>query len=144
MSLVYAGFQWLECRFSANYFLKFWVYYYILFYTHHQELMKSMGAMVASHLYSCWMWWSDTFWMALTRLWPHSFLCTGFAATDGMVTFEVLLWRFLYDLTAMVSSVHSINDSNETWFGFVHLEASLVFKFVWLKSRPKVEQYMCT
>jgi hypothetical protein len=52
-------------------------------------------------------------------------LCTGFAATDGMVTFEVLLWRFLCDLTAKVSSVHSVNDSNEAWFGFVHLEASI-------------------
>jgi hypothetical protein len=40
-------------------------------------------------------------------------------------TFEVLLWRFLCDLTAMVSSVHSVNDSNEAWFGFVHLEASI-------------------
>jgi len=65
-------------------------------------------------------------------------LCTGFAATDGMVTFEVLLWRFLCDLTAMVSSVHPVNDSNEAWFGFV-----LRFQS-WLKSRPKVEQEMCT
>jgi len=29
----------------------------------------------------------------------------------------------------MVSSVHSVNDSNEAWFGFVHLDLSFVFKF---------------
>jgi hypothetical protein len=38
---------------------------YVLLYTHGQELIKVMAA--SCHL--C-RWWSDTLWVALTRLWP--------------------------------------------------------------------------
>jgi hypothetical protein len=30
----------------------------------------SRGVMAAGHCHSWWMWWSDTFWVTLRRLWP--------------------------------------------------------------------------
>ncbi len=40
------------------------------------------------------------YFVTLTRLWPHSFLCLlWLAQTDMMVTFKVLLWSFLCNFT---------------------------------------------
>jgi len=34
---------------------------------------SELEVMAASQCYSWWRWWSDTLWVTLVRLWPHSF-----------------------------------------------------------------------
>ncbi len=83
-------FSW--CVFWIILGLEFWTDYHTVIDTHHWELTKFMGSTGSQSLPLWWGWWSDTWWMTPTRLWPHSFS----------------LYLFWFDQTWHNSSLHSI------------------------------------
>ncbi len=80
--------HWLQ-KFNRNSGYKglprFWADFYILVYTLHQELMKSMGSHGSSLLLLKKGWQSDTLCATPMRLWLHSL----------SIAFHLLLWTFL-------------------------------------------------
>ncbi len=88
-------FSW--CIFWIILGLEFWTEYHTVIDTHQWELMKFVGSTGSQLLPLWWGWWSDTWWMTPTRLWPHSFsLClVWFHQTWHNISFTVLFWNFL-------------------------------------------------
>jgi hypothetical protein len=63
------------------------------------------GVVAASYWHSWWRWWSDPFWVTLTRLWPHSFL-VFFFWFDCMCTYgycQSLFWSLFCHLIDVLS-----------------------------------------
>jgi len=63
------------------------------------------GVVAASHWHSWWRWWSDPFWVTLTRLWPHSSL-VFFFWFDCMCTHgycQSLFWSLFCNLIDVLS-----------------------------------------
>ncbi len=88
--------------------LEFWADWYILSYMH--CWWSWWGVMAASHCDSWWRWWSGTLWVALTMLWPDSFLwCLfwfGWSWHNGYI--QVSLQSFLCNLIDVFTE--------QTWF----------------------------
>lgn len=60
-----------------------WADCFIFIYSHFQEVMNSLGMLGASHCHALQRWRSDSLWVILPRLWPHSFFSFIFSIRAG-------------------------------------------------------------